>query len=61
MKLEVSAVILILIAAMLWAWNLVKLTSCDFNLPLKCEAIHAVGLVPPLQVITVWFDTDEDR
>ena len=45
----------------LWAWNGVKLASCDFESDYKCEAIHGVGLViPPTSVITVWFGDDND-
>ena len=38
--------------------NAYKLTQCDFESPYKCEVVHGVGLVPPLWVATVWFDTD---
>ena len=63
-KMKTTAIvyaILALVFVVPYVWNFVKLTSCDFNVPLKCEVIHAVGLVPPLQVITVWFDTDEEK
>jgi len=38
--------------------NAYKLTQCDFESPYKCEVVHGVGLVPPLWVVAVWFDTD---
>ena len=42
-----------------WVWNAIKLESCDFKANYKCEALHGVGLVvPPLSIITVWFDDD---
>lgn len=42
-----------------WVWNAVKLASCDFVSPCKCEVIHGAGLiVPPLSIATVWFDDD---
>ena len=42
-----------------WVWNAAKLASCDFESNYKCEAIHGAGLiVPPLSIVTVWFDDD---
>ena len=53
--------IILFIAYMLISYiiNFVQLTECDFEEPYKCEVIHAVGLLPPLQAFTVWFDDDE--
>lgn len=43
-----------------WVTNGIKLASCDFEPNYRCEFIHGAGLfVPPLSMITVWFDTDE--
>ena len=39
-------------------WNFAKFVKCDFVSPYKCEVVHGIGLVPPLQIITVWFDHD---
>ena len=39
-----------------WGVNLYKLTQCDFEAPYKGEVIHAVGLIGPTALITVWFD-----
>ncbi len=39
-----------------WCVNLYKLTQCDFEAPYKGEVIHAVGLIGPAAVVTVWFD-----
>lgn len=42
-----------------WVWNAVKLASCDFESNYKCELLHGTGLVvPPLSIVTVWFDDD---
>ena len=42
-----------------WIWNAAKLSSCDFELPYRCEVIHGIGMVvPPLSIVTVWFDDD---
>ncbi len=42
-----------------WIWNANKLASCDFKAPYMCEIIHNVGLIlPPIAIITVWFDID---
>lgn len=50
------------IAALLitpYVWNFVKLTDCDFEPDYRCEVIHAIGIIPPLAYIVVWFGTDE--
>ena len=39
-----------------WGVNGYKLTKCDFDAPYKCEGVHAVGLVGPMAVFTVWYD-----
>ena len=42
-----------------WIWNAVKLSSCDFEAPYKCELTHGAGLVVPLlSIVTVWFGDD---
>lgn len=53
--------ILMLVLILAWGINAYKLTQCDFESDYKCEAIHAVGLVGPASVITVWFGTDEGK
>lgn len=40
--------------------NAMKLSDCDFESPYRCELIHVIGLIPPAQVVTVWFATDEE-
>lgn len=49
-------IIIILPIAACWITNLYKLTQCDFASPYKGEVIHAVGLIPPASLLTVWFD-----
>jgi len=39
-----------------WCVNFFKLTQCDFQAPYKGEAIHAVGIIPPFALVTVWFN-----
>lgn len=59
---EKTAIVLTLFALLsgiLWLWNAARFFSCDFRAPYACEAIHATGvLVPPLALVTVWFETD---
>ena len=50
-------VILLLVAA--WVVNLVKITDCDVIAPYMCEVIHIAGIIPPVALVTVWFDTDK--
>ena len=38
-----------------WCVNLYKLTQCDFAPSWKGEIIHAIGLIPPASIVTVWF------
>jgi hypothetical protein len=51
---------LILVLAVLgiigWGMNLYKLFNCDFEAPYKCEAVHAVGIIPPVGAIAGWLD-----
>jgi hypothetical protein len=35
-----------------WGSNFMKLTECDFESPYKCETIRAVGVIPPIGIIT---------
>ena len=39
--------------------NAVKLYNCDFVAPYKCETIHALGIIPPIGMITGWLDAGE--
>lgn len=42
-----------------WIGNLMKLTQCDFQAPVKCEIVHGIGIFWPLSLVTVWVWTDE--
>lgn len=50
----------ILLVASTWVWNFTKFVGSDFEMPVKREAIHGVGLIPPLCVVTCWFNIDEN-
>lgn len=50
----------VMIRIVLWVVNFTKLTRCDFQSPWKCELIHGIGLFSPVQMIAVWFGTDEE-
>ncbi len=39
-----------------WIKNIIKLSDCDFKAPYKAEVIHAVGIIPPVGMITGWID-----
>lgn len=47
------------LALVAWVFNIIALTECDFAAPYKCEVIHAVGIVPPAALVTVWFTSDK--
>jgi hypothetical protein len=61
MKTTVETLILVqlIIVAVMgvgWVKNVIKLADCDFKAPYKAEIIHAVGLVPPVGMVTGWLD-----
>lgn len=56
--ISIVTIVIMLVIGVSWVVNFVKLTDCDFQSDYKCEAIHAVGIVPPFAPVTVWFDTD---
>ena len=39
--------------------NIYELTQCDWEAPYKCEAIHAVGVIPVVGVFTGYMSEDE--
>lgn len=45
-----------LFAVMCWIGNIYKLTQCDFKAPWKGEVVHAIGLMPLVNIVTVWND-----
>jgi prepilin-type N-terminal cleavage/methylation domain-containing protein len=49
-------IVVILVFVTAWCVNLYKLTQCDFEPSYKGEVIHAVGLIGPAAIVTVWFD-----
>ena len=48
--------IFVVIAAVGWVKNLIKLADCDFEAPYKAEVIHTIGIIPPIGAVTGWFD-----
>lgn len=55
----IFVLVIMVVPSILWLVNAYKFTQCDFVAPYKCEAIHAVGFIPPVNLVTVWFDTDK--
>jgi hypothetical protein len=47
---------LVAILGAAWCVNLYKFAQCDFAPSWKGEIIHAVGLLPPAALVTVWFN-----
>lgn len=39
-----------------WVKNIIKLSECDFQAPYNAEVVHAVGLIPPVGMVTGWLD-----
>lgn len=55
----IAQLMIIFIFGGAWIWNINKLTDCDFEPDFKCEAVHAIGIIPPAAIVTVWFGVDE--
>ena len=55
-KVMVFGVVIFVVVAVGWVKNIIKLSDCDFEAPYKCEVVHAVGVVPPVGMITGWLD-----
>jgi len=51
----VAQIAIVALIGSAWVVNLYKLTQCDFAPSWKGEIIHAVGLIPPAAIVTVWF------
>ena len=49
-------IVIVLLICTGWAKNIIKLTRCDFERPYKAEVIHTVGLIPPVGMVTGWFN-----
>ncbi len=49
-------IVIILIVGVGWVKNVIKLADCDFEAPYKAEVVHAVGIIPPVGMVTGWLD-----
>jgi hypothetical protein len=57
--MKIPTVLVLAIIGMIvtgWIKNLIKLSDCDFDAPYKAEVIHAIGLFPPVGMVTGWID-----
>jgi len=54
--LQILSIVILIVVGTGWVKNVIKLTSCDFEAPFKCEITHAVGLIPPVGMITGWIN-----
>lgn len=52
----IIVIVAIIVVGTGWVKNLIKLSECDFEAPYKAEIIHAVGIIPPVGMITGWLD-----
>lgn len=64
-QLLILQLVLVVAFCVSWGGNLYKLSECDFKhssgTDFQCEVIHAIGVIPPASLITVWVGTDEDN
>ena len=51
--------IIVIVIGTGWVKNIIKLSNCDFVGPYKCEVIHAVGIFPPVGMITGWLNVGQ--
>jgi hypothetical protein len=51
--------VIVLLVAGSWIVNITKFCKSDFEAPFKREAIHGIGLVPAISLVTCWFNIDE--
>ena len=51
-----TILLIIVVVSIGWVKNLIKLSECDFESPYKAEVIHAVGILPPVGMITGWLN-----
>jgi hypothetical protein len=56
MKLMIFPLVIVLVVGTGWVKNIIKLADCDFQAPYKAEVIHAIGIIPPVGMITGWLD-----
>jgi hypothetical protein len=49
-------IVVFLVASVGWVKNIIKFADCDFEAPYRCETVHALGLFPPVGMITGWLD-----
>jgi hypothetical protein len=55
-RMKLAALVVVVVVAVGWVKNVIKLWHCDFNAPYKCEVVHGFGLMPPIGAITGWID-----
>jgi len=56
MRMKLVALVVMVVVAVGWVMNVIKLANCDFAAPYKCEVVHGIGLIPPVGAITGWID-----
>ena len=52
----IFGLVVVAVVAVGWVKNVIKLANCDFEAPYRAEVIHAVGLIPPVGMVTGWLD-----
>ena len=55
-RMMILSAVIVIVVGIGWVKNIIKLTDCDFESPYKCEVVHAVGVIPPVGMITGWLD-----
>ena len=56
--IKTNCLVMVIIAAAIlpcWIWNLTKFIDSDFDMPIKNEIVHGIGLIPPIALVTCWF------
>ena len=55
-SIQLIVLVLIIVMSIGWVKNIIKLSNCDFEAPYKAEVIHAIGLIPPVGMVTGWLN-----
>lgn len=52
----IVGIVILLVMAIGWVKNLMKLADCDFEAPYKAEVIYSIGVIPLVGMVTGWLD-----
>lgn len=60
-KLTKLWVVIVIVLAIGWIKNVIKLIDADFEAPCKTEVVRTISLIPPIGGFTGWMDIGEEN